>query len=116
VTGALPVTNGPFGPVTGRLFCSSVKIGNRPVASQPLQKGGYAGSRRRTVIGLVTRLSPTHKKCGRACNSVVQQGFDLLWVQVTTSAECKKVSRYSMFREGAANAAGKEPIEALINM
>jgi hypothetical protein len=24
---------------------------------------------------------------------VVQQGFDLLWVQVTTSAECKKVSR-----------------------
>jgi hypothetical protein len=47
---------------------------------------------------------------------VVQQGFDLLWVQVTTSAECKKVSGYSVFREGAANAAGKEPIEALINL
>jgi hypothetical protein len=28
---------------------------------------------------------------------VVQQGFDLLWVQVTTSTECKKVSRYSLF-------------------
>jgi hypothetical protein len=51
-----------------------------------------------------------------ARDSNVQQGFDLLWVQVTTSAECKKVSRYSLFREGAANAAGKEPIEALINL
>jgi hypothetical protein len=47
---------------------------------------------------------------------VVQQGFDLSWVQVTTSAECKKVSGYSLFREGATNAAGKEPIEALINL
>jgi hypothetical protein len=47
---------------------------------------------------------------------VVQQGFDLSWVQVTTSAEYKKVSGYSLFREGAANAAGKEPIEALINL
>jgi hypothetical protein len=28
----------------------------------------------------------------------------------------KKVSRYSLFREGAANVAGKEPIEALINL
>jgi hypothetical protein len=47
---------------------------------------------------------------------VVQQGFDLLWVQVTTYAECMKVSGYSLFREGAANAAGKEPMEALINL
>jgi hypothetical protein len=47
---------------------------------------------------------------------VMQQGFDLSWVQVTTSAECMKVSGYSLFREGAANAAGKEPIEALINL
>jgi hypothetical protein len=46
----------------------------------------------------------------------VQQGFDLLWVQVITSTECKKVSGYSLFREGVANAAGKEPIEALINL
>jgi hypothetical protein len=52
---------------------------------------------------------------GKVC-SVVQQGIDLLWVQVTTSAECKKVSRYSLFREGATNAVGKEPIEALINL
>jgi hypothetical protein len=34
---------------------------------------------------------------------------------VTTSVECKKVSGYSLFWEGAAKAAGKEPIEALIN-
>jgi hypothetical protein len=47
---------------------------------------------------------------------VVQQSFDLLWVQVTTSAECKKVSRYSLFQEGATNAVGKKPIEALINL
>jgi hypothetical protein len=46
----------------------------------------------------------------------VQQGFDLLWVQVTTSVECKKVSGYSLFQEGATNVAGKEPIEALINL
>jgi hypothetical protein len=47
---------------------------------------------------------------------VVHQGFDLSWVQVTTSAECKKVSGYSLFQEGATNAATKEPIEALINL
>jgi hypothetical protein len=52
---------------------------------------------------------------GKVC-PVVQQGFDLLWVQVTISVECKKVSRYSLFWEGAMNAAGKEPIEALINL
>jgi hypothetical protein len=68
------------------------------------------------MIGSDQWLGPTHKKCGRACNSDVQQGFDLLWVQVTTSAECKKVSGYSLFWEGAANTVGKEPIEALINL
>jgi hypothetical protein len=47
---------------------------------------------------------------------VVQQGFDLLWVQVTTSAECKKVSGYSLFREGAMNMAEKEPIKALVSL
>jgi hypothetical protein len=52
---------------------------------------------------------------GKVC-PVVQQGIDLLWVQMTTSAECKKVSRYSLFREGVTNTAGKEHIEALINL
>jgi hypothetical protein len=47
---------------------------------------------------------------------VVQEGIDLLWVQVTTSAECKKVSGYYLLREGAANTTEKEPIEALINL
>jgi hypothetical protein len=47
---------------------------------------------------------------------VVQQSVDLSWVQVTTYAECKKVSRYSLFQEGATNAAGKELIKALINL
>jgi hypothetical protein len=46
----------------------------------------------------------------------VQQGFDLSWIQVTTSAEYKKVSGYSLFREGAVNTEGKEPIDALINL
>jgi hypothetical protein len=54
--------------------------------------------------------------CTGKIRLVVQQGFDLLWVQVITFAECKKVSRYSLFQEGAANAAGKEPIKALINL
>jgi hypothetical protein len=81
-----------------------------------LQKGTYAGLRRRTMIGFDHRLGPTHEKCGRENYSDVQQGFDLLWVQATTSAECKKVSGYSLFREGAMNVAGKEPIEALINL
>jgi hypothetical protein len=48
--------------------------------------------------------------------SDVQQSVDLLWVQVTTSAKCKKVSGYSLLREEAANMAGKEPIKALINL
>jgi hypothetical protein len=39
-----------------------------------------------------------------------------LWVQVTTSVECKKVFGYFLFREGATNVAEKEPIEALVNM
>jgi hypothetical protein len=81
-----------------------------------LQKGGSAGSRTRTLFGLDHQLGPTQRKCGRASNSVVQQIFDLSWVQVTTSAECKKVSGYSLFREGVVNAVGKEPIKALINL
>jgi hypothetical protein len=82
-----------------------------------LQKGGSAGSWRRTVIGLDHKIGPHTKEVwtGKIC-LVVQQGFDLSWVQVTTSTECKKVSGYSLFWEGAANAAGKEPIEALINL
>jgi hypothetical protein len=52
---------------------------------------------------------------GKVC-LVVQQGVDLLWIQVTTYVECNKVSRYSLFQEGATNTAGKEPIEALINL
>jgi hypothetical protein len=48
--------------------------------------------------------------------SDVQQSFDLLWVQVTIFAECKKVSGYSLFQEGTTNAAEKEPIEALVNL
>jgi hypothetical protein len=43
-------------------------------------------------LAWITRLGPTHKKCGWALDSDVQQGFDLSWVQVITSAECKKVS------------------------
>jgi hypothetical protein len=51
-----------------------------------------------------------------ARDSNVQQGFDILWVQVTTSTEYKKVYGYSLFQEEAANAVGKDPIKALINL
>jgi hypothetical protein len=82
-----------------------------------LQKGGSAGLWRKIVIGLDHKTGPHTKEAwiGKI-RLVVEQGFDLSWVQVTTSAECKKVSRYSLFREGAVNAARKEPIEALINL
>jgi hypothetical protein len=52
---------------------------------------------------------------GKVC-PVVQQSIDLLWIQVTTSAECKKIFGYFLFRKGGTNAARKEPIEALINL
>jgi hypothetical protein len=48
--------------------------------------------------------------------SDVQQGLDLIWVQVTTSAECTKSIKILPVWEGAANTSGKEPIEALINL
>jgi hypothetical protein len=60
--------------------------------------------------------APYQGSIDEARDSDVQQGFDLLWVQVATSVECKKQSGYSLFWEGATNAAGKEPIEALINL
>jgi hypothetical protein len=44
---------------------NALKIGNSPIASQPLQKGGYAGSWRWTVIGLDHRLGSIQKKYGR---------------------------------------------------
>jgi hypothetical protein len=66
-------------------------------------------------LGSSTRPHTKEVWTGMTC-LVVQQGFDLLWVQVTTSAECKKVSGYSLFLEGTTNAAGKEPIEALVNL
>jgi hypothetical protein len=68
------------------------------------------------VIGLDHHLGPTPRKRGHETRLVEQQGFHLLWVQVTTSAECKKVFGYSLFREEATNATGKEPIEALVNL
>jgi hypothetical protein len=78
--------------------------------------GGSVGSQRRTVIDLDHQLGPYKRSMDGKVRPVVQQSVDLSWVQVTTSAECTKVSRYSLFREGAMNAAGKEPIEALINL
>jgi hypothetical protein len=99
---------------------NALKIGNRPVASQPLQKG--PAITKGWVCGVAEEDSDwLGSSTGPHTNEVwtgkvEQQGFDLLWVQVTTSAECKKVSGYSLFWEGAANATGKEPIEALINM
>jgi hypothetical protein len=81
-----------------------------------LQMGGSTGSQRRMVIGLDHQLGPYKRSMDGKVRPVVQQSVDLSWVQVTTSAECKKVSRYSLLREGATNAAGKEPIEALINL
>jgi hypothetical protein len=80
------------------------------------QKGGYARSREGAVISSDQWLVHIPRKYGWVVCPVVQQSVDLLWVQVTISAEYKKVSRYSLFQEGATNMAGKEPIEDLINL
>jgi hypothetical protein len=42
---------------------------------------------------------------------VVQQSFDLLWVQVTTSAECKNVSGYSLFRKELRTRQERSPLK-----
>jgi hypothetical protein len=82
-----------------------------------LTKGWVCGVTKKNIDWLGSSTGPhTKGSMDEARDSDVQQGFDLLWVQVTTSTKCKKVSRYSLFQEGAANAAGKEPIEALINL
>jgi hypothetical protein len=60
--------------------------------------------------------APYQQSMDGKVRSVVQQEFNLLWVQVATSAECIKASGYSLFWEGAMNMAGKEPIKALINL
>jgi hypothetical protein len=47
---------------------SALPKGRRPariVSEVATTKGGYARSRRRTVIGLDQRLRPTPRKCGR---------------------------------------------------
>jgi hypothetical protein len=82
-----------------------------------LQKGGYAGLRKKDSDWLGSQdWAPYQGSMDGKVRPVVQQGFDLLWVQVTISTECKKESGYSLFREGATNVAGKEPIEALTNL
>jgi hypothetical protein len=73
-------------------------------------------SRKSTDTQPMCRELPKELLMDGKVRPVAQQGFDLLRVQVTTSAECKEVSRYSLFREGATNAAGKEPIKALITL
>jgi hypothetical protein len=70
---------------------NSLKIGNKS-RGQDITKGWVCGVAGEDNDWLDHRLGPTPKMCGGACNSDVQQGFDLLWVQVTTSADCKKVS------------------------
>jgi hypothetical protein len=88
------------------------KNGKRPKASAGKGKGPKFGKRLLLVItkGWVCEVAekdsdwlgsstgPHTKEVWTGKNRLVeQQGFDLLWVQVTTSAECKKVSGYSLF-------------------
>jgi hypothetical protein len=53
-------------------------------------------------LAWIINWAPHQGSVDDASYSDVKQGFDLLWVQVTTSIECKKVSGYSLFQEGAA--------------
>jgi hypothetical protein len=82
-----------------------------------LIKGWVCGVTEKNGDWLGSSTRPhTKRSMDEKVRPVVQQSVDLSWVQVIISAECKKVSRYSLFQEGATNAAGKEPIEALINL
>ena len=81
------------------------------------KKGGHTGSRRGAVIGF-DHMSGPHSEgewTGISC-PVVHQGVESLMDKVTTSAECMNVTCYSLFREGTANAAGKELHEVLVNL
>jgi hypothetical protein len=69
------------------------RVGNRRglFPRLELQKGGYARLQRRTVIGLDHKTGPHTKEVWTGkIRLVVQQGFDLLWVQVNASAEYTK--------------------------
>jgi hypothetical protein len=57
--------------VVGKAVCFGRSL---PGISQLTEMGGHAGSRRRAVVGLDLRLGPIRRKCGRAHDSVVQQG------------------------------------------
>ena len=82
-----------------------------------LQKGGHARSRRRAVIGLYLRLGPIPKevwmgKIARLCNkALISHGKSSAPLQSVRIVTC-----YSLFREGTANAAGKELHEVLVNL
>jgi hypothetical protein len=93
--------------------CRPARIANR---SWSRKRVGMQGRGKEQWLARIIGWAPHMRSVDGNSYSDVQQSLDLLWVQVTTSAECKKVSRYSLFREGAANTAGKEPIEALINL
>jgi hypothetical protein len=74
------------------------------------------GHREGQLLAWIIDWAPHQGSVDEARGSNVQQGFDLLWVQVTTSTECKNVSGYSLFRKGAANAVEKERIKGLVNL
>jgi hypothetical protein len=87
------------------------------IGEDGLTKGWVCGVAEKNGDWLGSSTGPhTKRSMYGKVRLVVQQSVDLSWVQVTTSAECKKVSGYSLFREVATNVAGKEPIEALINL
>ena len=82
-----------------------------------MQKGGHTGSRRRAVIGLDLRLGPilkevwTSMQLGCATRLRISHGKSSAPLQSVRIVTC-----YSLFREGTANAVGKELHEVLINL
>jgi hypothetical protein len=101
--------------VPGKLASSTIVVPGKSAMVQWVTKGWVCGVTEEDSDWLGSSIGPhTMEVWTGKIRLVMQQGFDLLWVQVTTSTECTKVSRYSLFWEGATNAAGKEHIEALI--
>ena len=81
-----------------------------------LQKGGCAGSRRRAVIGLGLILGPTPKEVWTGMRARLVTRIRSLMGKAAHLCRVKDVACHSLFREGTANAAGKELHEVLINL
>ena len=68
------------------------------------------------MIGLGLILGPTPRKCGRESTPGCAARIRSLMGKAAHLCKVKDVACHSLFREGTANAAGKELHEVLVNL